>query len=96
MSSMLMCRFLDSQVPNFAVAIVIYMALATEILVRYSLRSPVRDPTGTSPWASTSVDVMDTRLKLMISGLGMITIFLLIRCVHICTSWLSAFIPHPF
>ncbi|ETW76316.1 lipid-translocating exporter [Heterobasidion irregulare TC 32-1] len=64
------------------VAIVIYMALATEILVRYSLKSPVRDPAGASPWASTSVDAMDTRLKLMVSGLGMITIFLLIRSIY--------------
>lgn len=58
------------------VAIIIYVSLAAEFLVRYALNKPLRK--GTFPRPSQ----LDQRLRLMVLGLSISTLFLVIRTVY--------------
>ena len=69
------------------VAITIYVALATEVVLRFSFKRPIRrskflsssgsdETTGPDPQAH-----LEPKIKLMLVGLSLSTFFIFVRCV---------------
>lgn len=67
---------------QLAVAI-LYSFLALEYLTRWKLDKPLR--TRVSNWERRNGNgVMDTRTKTMLVGLGLLTLFIIVRCAYFC------------
>ncbi|EJD50224.1 RTA1-domain-containing protein [Auricularia subglabra TFB-10046 SS5] len=58
------------------VAIIVYVSLAAEFIIRYKLNKPLRGSEHARP------ERLDSKLRLMVLGLGISTIFIVIRTVY--------------
>ena len=63
---------------RIAVAVIVYLTLATEFLVRYHYDRPIRRANPAPPKSFA----LDRGVKLMIFGLGLDGVFILIRSIY--------------